>query len=210
MSIKLSRLALGLCALFALLTLAACQENPAATAKPVAEAEATKPVVTLAVVNQERIYRESDAAVEAVAYLDAISEAMRQKIADAQTDIQSQKDEEAARTAYEKILGELQQEFTAEQQNVTVKVNDLFELALDACRKEAGALVVLSSDLVLAHDASVDLTDVVLEKMNKTKIEYTKLQPDPIQENTLPASNSTETMPATNGTETSTNGTTAE
>ena len=205
MSIKLSRLALGLCTLFALLALVACKEEapkPAAAAEPkaVTATQATKPAVTLAVVNQERIYRESNAAQEAVAHLDAISEAMRQKITDAQADIQAQKDEEAARAAYEKILGELQQEFTVEQQNVTVKVNDLFEIALEACRNEVGALVVLSSDLVLAHDASVDLTDKVLERMNKTKIDFKAMQPDAPQETAVPASNSTETMPATNGT----------
>ena len=205
MSMKLSRLALGLCALFALLALSACKEEapkPAATAEPktVTATQATKPAVTLAVVNQERIYRESDAAQQAVAHLDAISEAMRQKITDAQTDIQAQKDEEAARAAYEKILGELQQEFTVEQQNVTVKVNDLFEIALEACRKEVGALVVLSSDLVLAHDSSVDLTDMVLERMNKTSIDFKTMQPDAPQETAVPASNSTETMPTTNGT----------
>ena len=210
MSFKLSRLVTSLCILISLLALTACVDDSKeakatanvamATAKEaLAAAQNTSPKV--AVVNQERIYRESKAAQDAVAHLDAISENMRQRITDAQTEIQAQKDEEAARAAYEKILNEMQQEFTVEQQQVTVKVNDLFDFALEACRKEAGVQVVISSDLVLAFDATVDLTDKVLEKMNSNQVSYMSMEPDAPADGTLPASNATQTMPATNGTE---------
>lgn len=187
MSTRMVRLLLSLCAVFALTLLVACESSSDNKAKG----------TVVAVVNQEIVYRESQAAKAAVAHLDSVSDTLRAEVTQLQAAVQNYKDAAKGQSELEASLAEMQQRFAAEQQQVTVKVTALFDKAQETCRQAAGATVIISSDLVLSYDKSVDLTDKILEEMNKTPMTFTRLGEEP----EAGAASTNGTMPATNGTE---------
>ena len=145
--------------------------------------QAPKPAII--VIDQEVVYRESDAAKAAVTHLDALSRELQTRLIELQAATRTSEDKDKAEEAFEAGLNELQQQFAAEQQQVTNKVTELSEKAIDSVRKEAGASMVIGAEVVLARDAAIDMTSKVIAEMNKTKLTFTRVDAQ---------------VPATNGT----------
>ena len=154
------------------------------------------------VIDQETVYRESDAAKAAVAHLDSLSRDLQARLMELQAATRTDEDKDQAQEAFEAGLNELQQQFAAEQEQVTTRVTALTEQAIETIRKETGASIAIGSEMVLSRDAAVDYTARVIAEMNKTRVTFARIDAG------LPATNSTmKDVPATNATVPATNAT---
>lgn len=156
------RLSVLLLSLVALVALGGCLDNN----------DKKDSGLAIAVVDQERAYRESKVAKLAVDHLEALSQVLQVELLALQEEAQKMEDQEKSQEFFEEGLAEMQQRFAAEQQMVTIKVTELFEATVDECRKKAEANVVLSADLVLAMDDMSDLTDDVIRIMDEKEVSF--------------------------------------
>ena len=65
-----------------------------------------------------------------------------------------------------------QQRINAEQQNVVSQLLDLTQRLVNNYRKANGLSVVLGTDVAVAYDPALDVTNALLDEMNKQKVNF--------------------------------------
>ena len=60
----------------------------------------------------------------------------------------------------------------AEQQNVVNQLYDVIQREINAYRTEKGYAVIISSEAAAAFDSKSDVTNEVLERVNKQKVDF--------------------------------------
>ncbi len=103
----------------------------------------------------------------------------------------------------QKILTELQQRYSAEQQMVLTRLNTLATESVDEYRAQHNLDVVIRSDQVFSFNPAVDITEKIIELMNSKEISFKPMLPETPQgaaagNATAPAGNVT--APASNAT----------
>lgn len=102
----------------------------------------------------------------------------------------------------QKILADLQQRYSAEQQMVLTRLNTLATETVDEYRTQHNLNVVLRSDQTFSFNPAIDITEKVIELMNAKEISFTPMLPETPQgaaaNATSPAGNAT--APAGNAT----------
>lgn len=126
----------------------------------------------IGVINEEKVYAESNATKAATKQLDDFSATLQPELAKIQAKLDRDPDNKALQEETNKRFYDLQQQFGVEQQRVVNKVNDLYTSTREKCRKEAKMDLILSSEVALSYDNSVDITDRVIAEMNKTTLDF--------------------------------------
>lgn len=169
-------------AISAFFLLAACNSN-----------DATKPTEKVGIINEEKIYMESEPAKAAVKHLDSISAKLHPELMKMQADMEKKPNDKNLQETMNKRFFEMQQIFGTEQQQVTNKVDNVYKATREEFIKKEGISIILSSDQVIEYSPSVDITDKIIEKMNKVAIDFTT--PTEAVETKTPATASNSTIP---------------
>ena len=185
-----ARLFAAMC--MALFLLAGCDNQPN-------KADAGRaPGVKIGVVDPEKIFQESKTAKAGVAFLDSVSKDLQQQLTALQTETSKMKDPQEGQAKLQQGLNDMQQRFSAEQQQVMAKVSDIYQKSLDNCRETEKFDLILGRDVALSLSPSLDITAKVIEAMDRTSVTFEPLTPPASQNATAPAkaAGQNATMPA--------------
>lgn len=131
----------------------------------------------IVVVDGAKVFRESKPGQEAMAYLRNKSTELQANAKAAQEKVQAKQTQENA-AAFQEAVTKYQTTMGAEQQRVVGLLQDQFTKILDKYRKDNKVDVILAKDVVLSYDEAGDITNKVIEEMNKTTIDL-NAQPEP-------------------------------
>lgn len=131
----------------------------------------------LAVINPDRVFQESNAVKSGTTYLENLSKDLQDELIAAQEEGRKNKNQRSAQVAMQTRVTEAQQRYGAEQQQVMNKVNALYLRALDNCRTKEKVDVVINSDAALSYNPKMDITQKVIEEMNRTPLTFAPLTP---------------------------------
>jgi len=149
----------------------------------------------VAVVDLNRLITDSNPGKAAKTFLDNMNKQFNDELGKKQAAAQANpKDEKAAQDLQATYMS-LQQRMQTEAQNVN---NALLEHVLSAVRKyreQNGLSAVLRSEAALDYDKALDVTDKVLDEVNKQNIEFKPVTHDDLAK-PAPAAGSGEKAPA--------------
>lgn len=124
----------------------------------------------IAVVDGAKVFRESKPGQEAMAYLRDKSTELQAEAKAAQDKVQAKQTQENA-AAFQEAVTKYQTTMGAEQQRVVGLLQDQFNKILEKYRKDNKVDVVLAKDVVLSYDEASDITNKIIEEVNKTTID---------------------------------------
>lgn len=123
-----------------------------------------------AVVDGAKVFRESKPGQEAMAYLRTKSTELQAEAKAAQEKVQAKQTQENA-AAFQEAVTKYQTTMGTEQQRVVGLLQDQFNKVLEKYRKDNKVDVILAKDVVLSYDEASDITNKVIEEINKTTID---------------------------------------
>ena len=132
----------------------------------------------IAVVDLGKLIRDSEPGKQAQAFLEGIQEDFNTRLMVQQKKVQANPDDQKAMQALETMYVSMQQRMQTEEQNVS---NNLLEKILQTVktfREAKGYKAVLRSEGVVDYDASLDVTPLVLDEVNKLKMEFKPVTSD--------------------------------
>lgn len=152
-----------------------------------------EPAVKVAVVDMNRLLRDSEPGKEASRFLEGMQKEIQQQIDDVQARLGKDPENEALQRELQAIYMGGQQRINAEQQNVVSQLLDLTQRLVNNYRKANGLSVVLGSDVAVAYDPALDVTNALLDEMNKQKVNFVSVSnPQPA----VPAADAPAAAPA--------------
>ena len=131
----------------------------------------------VAVINEARVYQESNVAKAGAAYIEVLSNELQSQLDAVQEEGRKSGNPKNAQANYQAQLSEAQQRYSAEQQQVMNKFNSLYLRALEDCRVKEKIDIIVKSEAVLAHNPKTDITQKVIDEMNRTPVTFAPLAP---------------------------------
>lgn len=131
-----------------------------------------EPAVKVGVVDMNRLLRDSEPGKEASRFLEAMQKEIQQQIDDVQARLGKDPENENLQRELQAIYMGGQQRINAEQQNVVSQLLDLTQRLVNNYRKANGLSVVLGTDVAVAYDPALDVTNALLDEMNKQKVNF--------------------------------------
>lgn len=136
--------------------LAGCQQQASAGAK-------------IGFVDTNRVFKECKAGAEGMEYLQTAGKEFQEKFAEMQKLLAGNQTEENTRK-FQEALNEYQTKMGAEQNRIVEALQNAFTTAVDDYRKANGYSAVLSVETAVSYDKSADISDKIIEAMNKMDI----------------------------------------
>lgn len=124
----------------------------------------------IAVVDGAKVFRESKPGQEAMAYLRTKSTELQAEAKAAQEKVQARQTQENA-AAFQEAVTKYQTTMGAEQQRVVGLLQEQFNKVLEKYRKDNKVDVILAKDVVLSFDEAADITNKIIEEVNKSSID---------------------------------------
>lgn len=131
-----------------------------------------EPAVKVGVVDMNRLLRDSEPGKEASRFLEGMQKEIQQQIDDVQARLGKDPENENLQRELQAIYMGGQQRINAEQQNVVSQLLDLTQRLVNNYRKANGLSVVLGTDVAVAYDPVLDVTNALLDEMNKQKVNF--------------------------------------
>ena len=131
-----------------------------------------EPAVKVGVVDMNRLLRDSEPGKEASRFLEGMQKEIQQQIDDVQARLGKDPENENLQRELQAIYMGGQQRINAEQQNVVSQLLDLTQRLVNNYRKANGLSVVLGTDVAVAYDPALDVTNALLDEMNKQKVNF--------------------------------------
>ena len=117
-----------------------------------------EPAVKVGVVDMNRLLRDSEPGKEASRFLEGMQKEIQQQIDDVQARLGKDPENEA-------LQRELQAIYMGGQQRINQRLVNNY-------RKANGLSVVLGTDVAVAYDPALDVTNALLDEMNKQKVNF--------------------------------------
>ena len=152
-------LALSLC-------LGACEEGSSQGGPPVG------------IVDLSRLVRDSEPGKAANAFLEKTQKSCNDRILALQNKLQANADDEKVRAEFQSLYLGLQQRMQAEEQNVNNVLLDHILRTVKEYRAKQGLGAIVRSEAVLDYDKALDITDMILDELNKKNIEFKAVTSD--------------------------------
>ncbi|MDR2054728.1 MAG: OmpH family outer membrane protein [Desulfovibrio sp.] len=129
----------------------------------------------LAVVDMQRIMRDSEPARTGVKFLEDLHAGMQEKIQAIEARLEKNPQDEDAQKELQSVYMTSQQRMQAEQQNVVTLLYDAIQRVMNAYREQNGYELILNAEVVAAFSPALDVTTAVIAEVNKQKIEFKPL-----------------------------------
>ena len=188
----MKKLMLGLM-LGTLLFLVGCKEEKAAAPAP------QEPKV--AVLNLSVVFQTSKASVAAAEYMTKMESELQNELEKASSGLAKDADGNVSKDdmpKLQKIFGELQQRYNAEQQMVLTRLNAMATETVDEYRKQHNLEVIIRSDQAFSFDPAIDITEEIIKLMDAKQISFEPMLPETPRDGA--AANATAPVPAANAT----------
>ncbi len=188
----MKKLMLGLM-LGTMLFLVGCNEEKAAAPAP------QEPKI--AVLNLSVVFQTSKASVAAAEYMTKMESELQSELEKASAGLTKDAEGNVSKDdmpKLQKVFGELQQRYNAEQQMVLTRLNTMATETVDEYRQQHKLEVIIRSDQAFSFDPAVDITEAIIKMMDGKQISFEPMLPETPQGEG--ASNATAPVPAANAT----------
>lgn len=165
----------------------------------------------IAILNMGVVFQTSNASKAATEYITKVEAELQAEIDKASKGLNKGPDGNVTKEdmpKLQKVFGEAQQRYNAEQQMILSRINALATETVDAYREANKISVILRSDQAISFDKSLDITDKIIAEMNTKQISFEPMLPEtPKAEGAAnatakaPEANATEKTPEGNATE---------
>lgn len=129
----------------------------------------------LAVVDMQRLVRDSEPGKAAEKFWEGLVGEMRTSISGLESKLEKDPKNEALEKEFQSLYMQAQQRLQAEQQNMANVLNDVIQRGLNNLREKKGYDVILDSEMVRAFGPAVDVTDAAILEVNTQKAEFKPL-----------------------------------
>lgn len=140
---------------------------------------ADNPLKGLSMVDRATIFSRSDSGKAAVVYLKGISDSLNKELADYRATVKGT--DAAAQKRIQRKYNWLQTRFQAEEQQVNNALEQLYQSSLGTVMTAEQIQIVFDKSVAQAYRNQLDISQKVLDEMNKTKLTFTPL-PAPAEE----------------------------
>lgn len=124
----------------------------------------------IAVVDGAKVFRESKPGQDAMAYLRDKNNELQAAAKSAQEKVQAKQTQENA-AAFQEAVTKYQSTMGAEQQRVVGLLQEQFNKILEKYRKDNKVDVIIAKDVALSYDEANDITNKVIEEINKVALD---------------------------------------
>ena len=124
----------------------------------------------IAVVDGAKVFRESKPGQDAMAFLRDKNNELQAEAKAAQDKVQAKQTQENA-AAFQEAVTRYQTTMGAEQQRVVGLLQEQFNKILEKYRKDNKVDVIIAKDVALSYDEANDITNKVIEEINKTTLD---------------------------------------
>ena len=133
---------------------------------------------TVGIVDLSRLVRDSEPGKAANAFLEKTQKSFNDRILALQDKLQANADDEKVRAEFQSLYLGLQQRMQAEEQNVNNVLLDHILRTVKEYRAKQGLGAIVRSEAVLDYDKALDITDMILDELNKKNIEFKAVTSD--------------------------------
>ena len=133
---------------------------------------------TVGIVDLSRLVRDSEPGKAANAFLEKTQKSFNDRILALQNKLQANADDEKVRAEFQSLYLGLQQRMQAEEQNVNNVLLDHILRTVKEYREKKGLGAIVRSEAVLDYDKALDITDMILDDLNKKNIEFKAVTSD--------------------------------
>jgi len=142
------------------------------------EQSSSKNAPTVGIVDLSRLVRDSEPGKAANAFLEKTQKSFNDRILALQDKLQADTKDEKVRAEFQTLYLSLQQRMQAEEQNVNNVLLDHILRTVKEYRQQKGLGAIVRSEAVLDYDKALDITDMVLDNLNKKNIEFKAVTSD--------------------------------
>ena len=142
------------------------------------EQSSSKNAPTVGIVDLSRLVRDSEPGKAANAFLEKTQKSFNDRILALQDKLQADTKDEKIRAEVQTLYLSLQQRMQAEEQNVNNVLLDHILRTVKEYRQQAGLDAIVRSEAVLDYDKALDITDMILDDLNKKNIEFKAVTSD--------------------------------
>ena len=142
------------------------------------EQSSSKNAPTVGIVDLSRLVRDSEPGKAANAFLEKTQKSFNDRILALQNKLQANADDEKVRAEFQSLYLGLQQRMQAEEQNVNNVLLDHILRTVKEYRAKQGLGAIVRSEAVLDYDKALDITDMILDELNKKNIEFKAVTSD--------------------------------
>lgn len=132
----------------------------------------------VAVVDMARVMRDSELGKAGVKFLESLQGDMQTKLNDIQQRLEANPKDLEAQKEMQAVYMSAQQRMQVEQQNVVNLLYDTIQRVINTYRTEKGYALIISTEAAAAYDSKSDVTNEVLELVNKQKLEFKPVSPE--------------------------------
>ena len=133
---------------------------------------------TVGIVDLSRLVRDSEPGKAANAFLEKTQKSFNDRILALQNKLQANADDEKVRAEFQSLYLGLQQRMQAEEQNVNNVLLDHILRTVKEYREKKRLGAIVRSEAVLDYDKALDITDMILDELNKKNIEFKAVTSD--------------------------------
>lgn len=133
---------------------------------------------SVAVVDMNRLLSESEPGKAGMAFLEGLQKGLQDKLNGIQDRLDKNSEDEEAQRDLQTAYMTFQNRMGKEQQNVAARLYDMLQGVLEDWRSRNGFGVVVSQDVALAFDRSLDVTDAILAEVNRKTMTFEPLEKD--------------------------------
>ena len=155
----------------------------------------------VAVLNLSVVFQTSKASVAAAEYMTKMESELQSELEKASAGLTKDAEGNVSKDdmpKLQKIFGELQQRYNAEQQMVLTRLNTMATETVDEYRKQHNLEVIIRSDQAFSYDPAIDITEEIIKLMDTKQISFEPMLPEGAQGEA--AANATAPAPAANAT----------
>ena len=142
------------------------------------EQSSSKNAPTVGIVDLSRLVRDSEPGKAANAFLEKTQKSFNDRILALQDKLQADTKDEKVRAEFQTLYLSLQQRMQAEEQNVNNVLLDHILRTVKEYRAKQGLGAIVRSEAVLDYDKALDITDMILDELNKKNIEFKAVTSD--------------------------------
>ncbi len=128
-----------------------------------------------AVVDIVRVMRDSEPGKAGIKYLESLQADIQKQLDDIQAGLEKDPDNEDLQKQLQTVYMNAQQQMGEEQQNVLSQLQNVTKRVMDDFRKAKGYDLLFSAETLSSYDEKLDVTNALLEEMNKQKVTFVPL-----------------------------------
>lgn len=125
-----------------------------------------------AVINTNMAFQMSDAGKGGVAYLDRVGTELQAGLAEAEKQAQADKNKNVAMLKFQQRLAEAQHQASNEQQHVMTIISEHLRSTLNTYREKNNIAVIIDAEAAAAYSPQADITQNVIQEMNKKPVNF--------------------------------------